>query len=316
MNKRIIFFVLGLGLIGVATAQTSGTEKFSVIAMGDMPYVLPADFIRFENLIRAVNSDKPAFSVHVGDIKSSNTPCTEAYYEKIIGYLGEFESPLIYTPGDNEWTDCNKVAAGSYDPEERLEVVRKLFFKDNTSFGKTKITTLPQSESAGFSKFVENRTWDFNGIVFGTVHLVGTNNFFLPTSKNHNSEFFERDKANVAWLAEIFNHAKKVNSAGIFIFTQADMFSEDKAASGCFNRFLRELKILTTDFKEPVVLVHGDSHKFIVDKPFLQEDSKRVLENFTRIQVFGEQDIQAVKIIINTGSKSLFQVEQFLVSGN
>jgi len=138
------------------TAQTSLAENFSIIAFGDMPYVLPGDFARFENLIRQVNGEKQAFNVHVGDIKSSSTPCTEEYYLKILHYFDEFERPLIYTPGDNEWTDCNKEKAGSYDPEERLDVIRKMFFKDKTSFGKNKITTREQSESAGYAKFVEN----------------------------------------------------------------------------------------------------------------------------------------------------------------
>src|SRR5579859_89724 len=316
MKTIIIFLALFFQWIANISAQDKEGGSFSVIAFGDMPYVLPADFVRFENLIHAVNSQDQAFNVHVGDIKYSSTPCTEEYYQKILAYFAEFNRPLIYTPGDNEWTDCNKVKAGSYDPEERLEVVRKIFFKDKTSFGKEKIATTVQSENPAYSKFVENRRWDVKGVTFGTLHQVGTNNFFLPESKNFNREFFERDDANIAWLNEIFRQAKQNNSAGVFLFTQADMFSEDKAASGCFDRFLRELKKLTIDFKKNVVLVHGDSHKFVVDKPLLQDESKKVLQNFTRIQVFGEEDIHAVKIIIHPASSSLFQVEQFLVDGN
>jgi len=291
-------------------------KSFSIVAFGDMPYVLPADYARFENLIKTVNEEHQAFNVHVGDIKSSSTKCTEEYYQKIYNYFQQFNKPLIYTPGDNEWTDCSKPAAGGYDPEERLDVIRNFFFKDKSSFGKEKITTELQSQIPAYSKFVENRRWNFNGVTFGTVHLVGSNNYFLPDSKNNNREFFERDKANVAWLNEIFDQAKKSNSAGIFIFTQADMFTEKKTASGCFDRFLRELKKLTIDFKKPVVLVNGDSHKYIVDKPLNDGANAKVLENFTRIQVFGEEDIHAVKININPSASSLFQVEQLIVPGN
>jgi len=49
-------------------------------------------------------------------------------------YFHQFEKPLIYTPGDNEWTDCNKLEAGSYNPQERLETARKVFFKDRQSY--------------------------------------------------------------------------------------------------------------------------------------------------------------------------------------
>jgi hypothetical protein len=314
MNRRILLILLLL--FSKAAFAQDKKESFSIIAFGDMPYFLPKDFTRFENLIKEVNNQAQAFNVHVGDIKSSNTPCTEDYYQKIYNYFEQFNKPLIYTPGDNEWTDCNKAAAGSYDPEERLDVIRKMFFKDKVSFGKEKLGMITQSESKAYAKFVENRRWDFNSVTFGTAHLVGTNNFFLPQSKNFNKEFFERDNANVAWLNEIFAHAKQANSVGVFIFTQADMFSPDKSASGCFDRFLHELRRLTVDYNKPVILVHGDSHKFIIDKPFLHDSSKKVLANFTRIQVFGEEDIQAVKIIINPAAKGLFQVEQLLVDEN
>ena len=69
-----------------------------------MPYRLPADYVRFENLIQQVNQEKPAFSVHVGDFKSGSTLCSDEYFNKIHAYFETFSQPLIYTPGDNEWT--------------------------------------------------------------------------------------------------------------------------------------------------------------------------------------------------------------------
>jgi hypothetical protein len=316
--KKYKFNLLSLMMLIsiIASSQNNKSENFSIVAFGDMPYILPADYERFENLIKTVNEQDQEFNVHVGDIKASTTPCSEDSYQKIFNYFNEFSKPLIYTPGDNEWTDCDKKVAGSYDPEERLQVIRKTFFKDKSSFGKQKIDLMVQSDNPNYSKFVENRRWDLHRVTFGTVHLVGSNNFFLPESKNHNGEFFERDNANNAWLNEIFIHAKQVQSSGIVIFTQADMFTPQKVASGCFDRFLRELKKLTIEFKKPVILVNGDSHKFIVDKPFQQESTKKVVDNFTRIQVFGDVDIHAVKIIITPTSTSFFKVEQLLIPGN
>ncbi len=308
-------FVLAFLCSTLTIAQSKKEESFSIIAFGDMPYFLPEDFKRFENLIQAVNDQAQAFNVHVGDIKSSKTLCTEEYYDKIYNYFEQFKRPLIYTPGDNEWTDCSGKAAGLYDPEERLNVLRKIFFKTQTSLGHDKIDLIAQSENSTYSKFVENKRWDFNGVSFGTVHLVGTNNFFIPDSKNFNREFYERDNANANWLNEIFEHARQNNSAGIILFTQADMFSPNKPSSG-FTHFLEVLKKLTIDFKKPVVLVNGDSHKFLIDKPFIDESSHRAISNFTRIQVFGEYDIHAVKISVNPNDPVFFHVEQLLVEDN
>lgn len=280
-----------------------------------MPYALPGDYTRFENLIKTVNNENQVFNVHVGDIKSSKTPCSDEYFNKIYNYFEAFKKPLIYTPGDNEWTDCDGQAAGGFDPEERLQAIRTKFFKGNTSLGQQKLILMSQSENHTFAKFVENKRWDYHRVTFGTVHLVGSNNFFHPDGKNSNKEFFERDKANIAWLNDIFAHATKENSAGIILFTQADMFKADKGTTG-FENILKELRRLVLDFKKPVVLVNGDSHQFLVDKPFVDATTKKSFNNFTRIQVFGEADINAVKIIVNPSSPSVFQIEQLLIEGN
>src|SRR4029077_20452593 len=50
--------------------------------------------------------------MHVGDIHSGKQFCTEAYDRSIYKLWTAFKNPLIYTPGDNEWTDCNKAGEG------------------------------------------------------------------------------------------------------------------------------------------------------------------------------------------------------------
>src|SRR5262245_19826017 len=54
-----------------------------------------------------------------------------------------------------------------------------------------------------------------------------------------------------------------------------------------FQDILLKLRELTIDFKKPVVLVHGDSHYFMVDKPLLDAHG-RLVENFTRVETFGD----------------------------
>ncbi|MFM2422240.1 MAG: hypothetical protein RL291_770, partial [Pseudomonadota bacterium] len=112
-------------------------EPFTFFVMGDVPYRIPQDMPKFERLLAAANALKPAFSVHVGDIKSSSEPCTDEYFKSILTRFGRLEHPLIYTPGDNEWTDCSRERAGKFDPRERLSKVRELFYaKPSESLGK------------------------------------------------------------------------------------------------------------------------------------------------------------------------------------
>ena len=300
------------------TAQNKKDSSFCFVAFGDMPYFLPADYLRFENVIRSVNNLKPAFSVNVGDIKASSTLCSEEVYSKMLNYYGQFNRPMIYTPGDNEWTDCTKKEAGAYDAEERLQVIRKMFFT-KPSLGNGTLDLRSQSANKEFSKYVENNQWQYNNVAFATVHIVGSNNNFLVTSKNGNQEFYEREKAALAWLDEIFKNAKSQDNSAVVIVIHADMFlgAKDLREASGFNQIKKKLRELSKDFKKPVLLINGDSHVFIVDKPLYEDDkSKATIDNFTRVQVHGENSMHAVKIVVDPESVSVFQFEELKVTGN
>jgi hypothetical protein len=313
-NISLVFLTLFISL-----KLLSQNNSFNFIAFGDMPYNLPKDYKNFENVIKTINDQNSVFTINVGDIKPSVTPCSEESYHKMLNYYAQFNKPMIYVPGDNEWTDCSKQEAGSYDPEERLEVIRKLFFKDGKSLGNEKLKLTSQSQSKNFSKFVENNRWDYNGISFATIHIVGSNNNFLSTSKNGNKEFYEREAADLAWLDEVFKHAKENNAKALILAIHADMFFsyiDMKEASG-FNQLKKRIKDLSIDFKKPVLLINGDSHVFLIDKPFYADDkTKKSLVNFTRLQVQGDYNIHAVKITVDPNSLSVFRFEELIVEGN
>ena len=325
MNLLRVMIALAIGSLclnpSVNAQQLASSPAFNFVVFGDMPYLLPADYGRFENLIRDVNAQKTqVFNVHVGDIKASKTECTDESYKKIFGYFGQFDKPLIYVPGDNEWTDCNKYHNPPvWDEEERLSALRKLFFDGKTSLGKTKLPLTSQALHPEFAKYVENNRWEYGNVSFATVHVVGSNNNFLPNAKNNNAEFYGRDKANMAWLDEVFDNANVKNHIGIVIFLHADMYNPDKDSkeANAFSDFKDKLQAHTVDFKKPVLLINGDSHVFLVDKPMYEKGKlKKGIDNFTRLQVFGENNIHAVKVTINPATAGLFQIEQLLVAGN
>ena len=331
MKNNRFFLILPLCALGLLFGSVQAQHRtrlpkaanavpFTFIALGDMPYTLPVDYGRFENLIRAVNRARPSFSVHVGDIKSGSTPCSMAIFQKVYDYFQTFEQPLIYTPGDNEWTDCGRPKAGGYDPEERLAVVRKLFFPDHNSFGKIKLPLISQALNPTFSAYVENNRWAQHNLSFATIHLVGSNNNFVPNdAKGENREFYDRMKANVAWLDEVFAEATVQRRLGVVLFTQADMFSPAKNAKDAdgFTEILSVLRRHTIAFGRPVLLINGDSHKLLLDKPFANPAFPlRCLQNFTRLQVPGEADVQAVRITITPTDPALFQIQELMVPEN
>jgi len=305
-------------VLASASAQTT-RNRFSFIAFGDMPYFLPDDYARFDNVIREINLANPVFSIHLGDIKAGTAVCSDEYYATMVGYFNQFNNPLVYTPGDNDWTDCDRKEAGQYDPQERLQKVRSVFYKDNKSFGKNKMELISESKEPEYSKFVENKQWFYNNILFATLHAVGSSNNKIVASEKRMSEFDERNKANLHWLDEIFSNAKQTQKDAIVISTQADMFMVGKAQG--FEDIIRKLTNLTIDFGKPVLLINGDSHRFIMDKPLVMPvdpkiNKARVVTNFTRLQSFGEMDMHAVKIIVDPSSKDVFQIEQFIIRGN
>ena len=107
-NNHLNFFC-GCLAVCVVLAFPARAETFSFAALGDTPYHLPGDFDKFERLIKRINAARPAFTVHVGDIKPGNTRCSDEHFQKIFDMFATFEAPLIYTPGDNEWTDCHQI---------------------------------------------------------------------------------------------------------------------------------------------------------------------------------------------------------------
>ena len=89
---------------------------------------------------------------------------------------------------------------------------------------------------------------------------------------------------------------------------------------GCHD-ILVELRNLTTAFEKPVVLVHGDSHYFRIDKPLVDSQGRR-LENFTRVETFGDHqenginDVHWVKALVDPNSRDVFAFQAQIVPGN
>ena len=98
-----------LALLILTAGAASAGKPFTFVALGDMPYGKPAKvYAPFKTLIGQVNALKPAFTIHIGDIKSGSTPCSDKMLRDQFDFMNSFENPLVYTPGDNEWTDCHR----------------------------------------------------------------------------------------------------------------------------------------------------------------------------------------------------------------
>ena len=301
--------VRAIGVIVAAllwAIPVNAAEPFRFVALGDMPYGDDADF---KQLIIQINAAAPAFSIHVGDIKTGSSPCTDSVYVRTKAMFQTFEAPLFYTPGDNEWTDCHRKKAGKFAPRKRLAHLRQVFFAEPKSFGKVRMDYQRQSDD-----FPENAIWRHEGVLFATVHVVGSNNG-LDQYKGSDEEHHQRDAANRAWIAEAFANAKAQDAAAVVLtFHGAPKFDwydlREKEAG--LQKTLEALAKHSVDFARPVLLVHGDHHRFIVDRPLHDPYRQKYAGNVMRLQVFGHHTVGAVEVHVDVNSQDVFAFRPIL----
>ena len=312
-------------LVMLAPLSAQG-QPFTFLAFGDMPYCRPGDAAhcareeqRLDALIARMNAARPAFSVFLGDSKGGNEACTDAIvFTRTQRWFGLFEHPLFYTPGDNEWTDCWQPRAGGHDPVAILARVREAFFARPESLGRV---TLPLTRQADIdpphAPYVENARWEHHGVVFATVHVVGSDNNRPPEQgpqpPGAAGEFPARDAANRAWIAGAFAEAERTGAAALVLMVQADMFFRDRCNFGDMEG-VRATRAAIAEgaahFGRPVLLLHGDSHFFLADHP-LRDGANRVLGNVLRVMVPGAQDIRAVRIVVDPAAAEPFAIAPF-----
>jgi len=106
---------------------------------------------------------------------------------------------------------------------------------------------------------------------------------------------------------------------GIILSFQADMFQPKKSSNEANSGFKDTIESLSTHsqgFKKPVLLINGDSHRLIIDQPLKISNGKFVLENVIRLQVMGEDQVEAVEIEVNPSSEQPFSFKPILINEN
>ncbi len=320
-NSRLALRLLCCSIVATTSAApvAARAERFGFVAIGDMPYNIPGDYAAFDRVIARINGLRPTFTIHVGDIINGQTRCDDTLFSKVRDMFATFEGALVYTPGDNEWTDCHRPNSGAMDPIERLARVRQMFFADpSSSLGRAPLRVTPQSTDARYSKFIENARWERGGVVFATVHIPGSNNN-LQRDHAAVNEYIERNSANLAWIDAVFARAKDSGAKGIVLAFQAHLRfdkepPETDMRSG-FNDTLNALKRNSIAWGKPVLLIHGDQHHLVIDQPLIGPGRKRIM-NVTRLMVHGADEVHATLVNIDTDDPDLFSFKPIYIPEN
>jgi len=293
------------------------TNLLTVAVYGDSPYGTdPLDTSQTDAtaaFIASINADpKVDLVLHVGDIHSGKQYCTEAYDRTIYDLWTLFRDPLIYTPGDNEWSDCHKTAegGGAYnqntqqidyvrdangnlvdyaggDPIANLELIRSIFFSTpGYSLGgrKKRVVTQALAFDPAYpsdANYVENVVWEQSKVLFVTLNLPGGSNndadiwYGAPNATDAQlQEAADRTGAGLRWLDAAFARAAADGVTALVIQTQADMWDPEKGAAhqANYEPIVGSLASHTLAFGKPVLMFNGDSHVFRSDNPLSSSD--------------------------------------------
>ena len=310
---RIVLWLALALYAGLAPAQAPARFSFAIV--GDAPY---SDFEEtvFKGMLEEIDREDLAFVVHVGDIKSGGSPCSDELYEERKRLFQASRHAFILVPGDNDWTDCHRKATGGYAPLERLDRLRQVFYADAMSLGQNQVKLERQSDdpntAAAFRAYRENVRWMAGGLLFIGLNIPGSNDNFGRTPQM-DAEHAQRGRANAAWLAQGFDLAKKHDYAAVFIFIQANpdfdlsYLRRTNRADG-YAAFKQDLLARTLSFGKPVVLVHGDTHRYRVDQPLYDPATLKRVEQFTRIESFGSPLVDWIRVSVDPAAPKLLAI--------
>ncbi len=308
---RAAVAALAAVLAGCA-ARPPGPDAFAFAVIGDAPYE-DRELPLFDAMLAGLAPEPLAFVVHVGDFKrGSGPPCTDALYADRRARLDASPHPLVYTPGDNDWTDCRREASGRADPLERLRRLREIFFADAFSLGRVRMPVAVQDGCAARDGAAcrcpglpENRLWTKRGVVFATVHRVGSNDG-RGFDAAGDAEQRCREAAGRAWIERALRLAESPGMRGLALFTQADPWV--KSRDGAYDGLLAQVAAGARRLAKPVLFVHGDTHEYRADHPFVDGFGKPV-ENALRVESFGSPQVGWVRVTVDPEDPALFRAE-------
>jgi hypothetical protein len=280
-----------VGTDSVASERSPIRPRIALI--GDIPYSRYEEQ-RLLALWQQVR-DEVDLVIHVGDIKSGIESCADELISRRIALLQQCPCPLILVPGDNEWTDCNRVLAGEFDPFERLDWLRRHVFLRTAALGAAwpSAWSPPQRQSDGDGLGLpENLYWEAGDVGFVTLNVPGSNHGLNASGIDDRSLQIIR-QANERWMQRGFERATSSRLRTLVIALHADMgFEREHHPSMLkpgrknarpdeedgYARFRRQLIDLSDLWPGDVLLLNGDSHRYRLD---------RLTARLTRVQCFG-----------------------------
>ncbi|MCW2918730.1 MAG: hypothetical protein JWN52_6798 [Actinomycetia bacterium] len=334
----IVTMTMGAGIARADHGSNGGShandDAYTIGLFGDVPYGA-AGKVEYPNLIADMNKSNIRFSIFDGDLKAGGDgACTDQLYTQSLASFNSLKRPVVVVPGDNDWTDCwgrYGPGTGGFDALERLDHERQVFYPTDQSLGAHTLTVQRESSEPGYEKYRENVRWMSGPVMYIGLNVQGSNDNLPHAGVDGESrpaseiarmaeEHQQREKANIHWLAESYDQARRLGLKGVLVDWQADpnFNNEQKlqpAQYDGFTEIVPELRKQVIAFPGQSALVHGDSHYFKMDKP-LNYDNGQVVEKFTRVETFGAANTHWVAATIDPRDPNLFEFSPRIVAAN
>ncbi len=304
MRLRSAIVAVALLLCTCAAPPVPSAPGFSFALIGDAPYS-PVEETLFVDMLQALDRAALTFIVHVGDFKSGSSRCSDEVFAQRREWFAWSRHPFIYLAGDNDWTDCWRPSNGAYDPLERLRRLRELFFQGPHSLGVNTLPLTRQSDVAPAHPYPEHVRWKHGNVLFAGFNLPGGDNNLGRMPQEHAL----RDAAARDWLKQAFALAHHEKLSAVVVLFQANPFTQSGQPRRGFTEFLDLLAHETVAFGGQVLLVHGDTHHYRVDRPLNHPGTREPLQNFTRVEVFGSPSVAWVRVrAVDDGDRVRFEI--------
>lgn len=246
------------------------------ILLQDLPYTDTQEYV-YKNIIRpAILNSNADFVIHGGDMQGSKAICSRDGLKMLRDDLYSLMPERVFlTPGDNDWTDCDRPSNSKPVSEYKaLSWLRELFYSPGPA-GK------PEWQLARQEGFPENARWLVDNSLFVTLHILGTVNgrqqVYLDAPDYALEQVEARDSANYSWLQDALTFASEHGASHLVVAAHADItVGEGKPACtrsqtrDCdpYQVYRQQLREAATEFGKPMLFIHGDTEPFCLDKGY------------------------------------------------
>lgn len=332
-NKIGVASILTLTCLIISIQDARSEQPVKFLMIGDLPYVedkdnTQEDYLR-DTIKPRINQNFP-FVIHIGDFKGSSETCdNDTIRERFDQAMRLSPGLVFFTPGDNDWTDCDEYKLSErYFEAERLDFLISLIQASRPKPPQVwNFKTQP--------RYPENARWMYKNVLFATVHVVGTNNGrkSIHTNWNNNrwnkeslrmypsgeewedyalERVIARDHANEFWILKTFLEAERINADAVVLAMHGDIVKNtDHFGKSCergmkkcdaFMALRKQLVTLASRFNElPVLIAHGSTNPFCLSNPAFKGGGRA--KNLWRLNILGDYKVDGTVVTIKADNK-------------